>query len=632
MKQPQVNVDKTSAAEVHQQHCPPTREPEHPVLQFQAARGNRATHQAIADRSLSGIAERSAPPAPSFRGLSQELFAGRGQPLPDPVRQQMEFAFGTDFSEIRVHKGRAATELNAEALTDGKNIGVAPGYANFETPDGKKRLGHELAHVVQQRSRRVPTPSGSDLSLNSDPRLEAEAEAMGAKAALAEPVQMASQHVSSQPSTTPATGGAIQRKPLKDLRYKLGNKYGIKLGESGRRGAQDRRNPPPIQIIPVNQPALAQNQPQRQSSLANLPPIDIGRHLEGIERKEGRAKTPRQITDEVLQKYAEDYPHLLEEGPKNEMYSVFHEELIHSITKEGGTDFIDKNLVPGQQGKQASGNMATVSRLVYDTPEGRKVGFFKPLLEPSQKAYTASVQGIPQKSDQAARAVAASRIDQLLGTDILTQTEFAAHNNQIGSVSEAAPGASPKLNLVTYDRSIDYGNAQTRRDLSTLQVLDAIIGQLDRHPGNYFIDKETGKVTGIDNDLAFGEKSNEAFVEGRTDQGTLGVPGIGKGRWQSHFKGLPSFVDKAVKDSINRVSSNQVRNVLTGLLTNAEIEATIARFEHVKRKLKDLGEVTDLEQWAIIGEDLLKKNLDKPTKANSAKSYFGQVVDATNAP
>ena len=37
-----------------------------------------------------------------------------------------------------------------------------------------------------------------------------------------------------------------------------------------------------------------------------------------------------------------------------------------------------------------------------------------------------------------------------------------------------------------------------------LQLIDALTGQVDRHGGNIFVDPKTGKVTGIDNDAAFG--------------------------------------------------------------------------------------------------------------------------------
>jgi hypothetical protein len=61
---------------------------------------------------------------------------------------------GHDFTRVRVHTGpetdRVARSLNADAFTVGPDIGFAEGKYAPEKRSGKKLLGHELAHVVQQ--------------------------------------------------------------------------------------------------------------------------------------------------------------------------------------------------------------------------------------------------------------------------------------------------------------------------------------------------------------------------------------------------------------------------------------------------------------------------------------------------
>ncbi|XXT24933.1 DUF4157 domain-containing protein [Sorangium sp. So ce429] len=113
---------------------------------------------------------------------------GRGGNLtgiPSPVRAKMEAAFGADFSGVRVHPNSSrAVELRALAYTQGSEIHVAPGQWAPETRLGQELLGHELAHVVQQREGRVQaTAQYKGAALNDDARLEAEADAMGARAA-----------------------------------------------------------------------------------------------------------------------------------------------------------------------------------------------------------------------------------------------------------------------------------------------------------------------------------------------------------------------------------------------------------------------------------------------------------------
>lgn len=112
-----------------------------------------------------------------------------GQPIPDQVRAKMEAAFGMDFSDVRVHVGQEAASIGAIAYTWGTNIHFAPGQYNPHTIQGQKLLGHELWHVVQQKSGRVSNPFGSGVAVVQDHALEAEADRMGVKAAMTALVQ-----------------------------------------------------------------------------------------------------------------------------------------------------------------------------------------------------------------------------------------------------------------------------------------------------------------------------------------------------------------------------------------------------------------------------------------------------------
>lgn len=107
-----------------------------------------------------------------------------GLPLPSEVRTKMETAFGTDFSDVRVHIGHEASSLGAIAYTWGTNIHFAPGQYNPHTIQGQKLLGHELWHVVQQKAGRVTNPFGGGVAVVQDHALEAEADRMGIKAAM----------------------------------------------------------------------------------------------------------------------------------------------------------------------------------------------------------------------------------------------------------------------------------------------------------------------------------------------------------------------------------------------------------------------------------------------------------------
>ena len=83
-----------------------------------------------------------------------------GTPLPAPLRHQMETALGADLSAVRVHEGHQATMVSALAYTTGNHIHFAPGLYDPYSRAGRELLGHEVAHVVQQRAGRVQASAG----------------------------------------------------------------------------------------------------------------------------------------------------------------------------------------------------------------------------------------------------------------------------------------------------------------------------------------------------------------------------------------------------------------------------------------------------------------------------------------
>ena len=78
-----------------------------------------------------------------------------GRPLDAPLRRSMESRFGYDFSGVRVHddarSAATAASIDAAAFTVGEDVVFASGRFEPSSPDGRRLLAHELAHVVQQR-------------------------------------------------------------------------------------------------------------------------------------------------------------------------------------------------------------------------------------------------------------------------------------------------------------------------------------------------------------------------------------------------------------------------------------------------------------------------------------------------
>ncbi|HLA64092.1 MAG TPA: DUF4157 domain-containing protein, partial [Rhodothermales bacterium] len=80
---------------------------------------------------------------------------GAGAPLPDGVRGPFERRFGEPLDDIRVHTGPEAAAssaaLGARAFTAGRDVAFGAGMYRPESPDGRRLIAHETAHVVQQR-------------------------------------------------------------------------------------------------------------------------------------------------------------------------------------------------------------------------------------------------------------------------------------------------------------------------------------------------------------------------------------------------------------------------------------------------------------------------------------------------
>ena len=130
---------------------------------------------------------------------------GRSIDLDGAIRAKMEHAFG-DLSAVKLYESRAVGDAGAEAIAQGNEIAFAPGMAKFSTRSGQERLGHELSHVMSQRSGRV---RGQGFLASA--ALEAQADREGAMAAAGEQVYTGPvTHALSDASPSPAVAGPMQ--------------------------------------------------------------------------------------------------------------------------------------------------------------------------------------------------------------------------------------------------------------------------------------------------------------------------------------------------------------------------------------------------------------------------------------
>lgn len=103
---------------------------------------------------------------------------GGGMPLDEQTRGDFEKSLEHEFGHVRVHTGNEpdalARSVDARAFTLGNDIYFAAGEYQPASSEGKRLLGHELAHVVQQEG--APTTGPVRVSKPGEP-LEQQAEA-----------------------------------------------------------------------------------------------------------------------------------------------------------------------------------------------------------------------------------------------------------------------------------------------------------------------------------------------------------------------------------------------------------------------------------------------------------------------
>jgi hypothetical protein len=245
---------------------------------------------------------------------------------------------------------------------------------------------------------------------------------------------------------------------------------------------------------------------------------------------------------------------------------------------------------------------------------GENRGFFKGFAKKTGSDL-AGVAGIGTTKDGenskdprlGARAVGSSRLDRALGLNVLSEEVFSKHGGKRGTTSARVAGnelMTTKFNNIGHIESqtmaeVDLSKPETQRGFSNLQMMDFLTGQVDRHQGNIFVDPETGQVSGIDNDLAFGR--NQRGTDLRNNYG------------------MPEQIDVNTAKAIIGMSEEQFLEVLDGQegdyqhLEDDEKQAALERFRTARETC------TEYER-----DGKLIETWDDSTFQESTKSLFGE--------
>ena len=271
------------------------------------------------------------------------------------------------------------------------------------------------------------------------------------------------------------------------------------------------------------------------------------------------------------------------------------------------------------------------------------------------------------------RNVATSRIAELLGIgNVVARSrtvKIVDKDNQTieGNLMEGAKGVQGvKYQEQLLDRAADEYEARTgehdvlkhkiedynvealssgaiQKSLSSLQVLDALCGQEDRHVDNVFIQTDdNGRAigaTGIDNDFSFGRTALDLASPARENKAARNV-------WSKHRDVIQfgeiilPHIDRKLAENIIALNDATVKFVLADLITDEEIEFFLSRLHNMQSVFRkemskknstvflendsDWNESTyqDFRSRSLAGESKYRSESDK--KANMQKLNFDQ--------
>lgn len=219
------------------------------------------------------------------------------------------------------------------------------------------------------------------------------------------------------------------------------------------------------------------------------------------------------------------------------------------------------------------------------------------------------------KTNMANRNVATSRVANLLGlgnlvaqSTLTTVKDKKTGEKRTGSLMTLARGVEAKSEIknnvaskLTKQKDLQSREEMAKKriapslqkELSSLQVLDYLCGQGDRHRGNYFLTKGKGEdsqyehLQGIDNDLSF---SSGVDNEKQLKDKKIGGGFLGGMNWRmvvdSENNITIPHMDKQLAQNILELKEEEIRFVLKDLLEDVFINQTIARLRKLKTGIK----------------------------------------------
>lgn len=155
---------------------------------------------------------------------------------------------------------------------------------------------------------------------------------------------------------------------------------------------------------------------------------------------------------------------------------------------------------------------------------------------------------------QNAQEVAAYKVDQAMGLDMVPETKLATYQGRDVVQQEFVPGKPPKE--LAGDPVLD--TPTYKKGVLDMKAFDYLIKNIDRHKGNYLVDPQTGKVILIDNGFS-GANAQPFYRSG----------------------GMPRAVTPEFVGKLQAMDPAALRTQLEPYMTPKQIDALLARRQNL---------------------------------------------------
>ncbi len=167
--------------------------------------------------------------------------------------------------------------------------------------------------------------------------------------------------------------------------------------------------------------------------------------------------------------------------------------------------------------------------------------------------------------------------------------------------------------------TLNASDPKLQRDMNALFLEDLLMAHADRHAGNFKVEAKDGRVAGvkgIDNDSAFGERTNldEVFNENG---------------------GLPErmHIDRAMANRIRAVDGKQLEFLFSDLLTGDEINAMKSRFKTMSAYIDEMekqGLLVDRWDDRTAAEQFMMNKGTRDAEKKGGNTYYQGMVMRMN--